>query len=217
MIRVVLTAILFSVASSFFAQDVIFRKSGENINCLITKIDSAKVFFDLHKDGETLSSSMSRDSVQKMEFGTSAGLPTDSSADSLSVDRGAWGYRFYQGAERITAKEFVEVLSSNKQALTLYKRARLNETFASILAAGGSFLIGYTVGGVMVGAQMDWKLFGGGCALIIGSVPLYIAGEKDFTNALDEYNGSLKSPSSYSPVNLNVSFMLNGASIRLRF
>lgn len=200
-----------------FAQDLIIRKSGEEIYCRVTKVDSAQVFFDFTQDGNTLSSSMSKDSVEKMEFGIATESVRSKSADTLSVGRGAWGYRFYRGGEKISTKEFVTLLKSNEQALLLYRRARLNETFASILGATGGFLTGYTVGEVMVGGEMDWVKFGAGCACIIGSVPLYISSEKDFNNALDEYNGSLKSPSSYSPVNLNVSFMVNGASVKLRF
>jgi|WetSurMetagenome_2_1015567.scaffolds.fasta_scaffold42031_2 hypothetical protein len=62
--------ILLTFALTLSAQDMIIRTNGETINCKITKIDTADVFFTILSDGVEIHTSLAKSEIQSMKFGT---------------------------------------------------------------------------------------------------------------------------------------------------
>ncbi|MBN1181613.1 MAG: hypothetical protein JXB49_04940 [Bacteroidales bacterium] len=50
------------------AQDVIIKKSGETVNCKITSVDSANIYFDLKLEGKKISTFISREKVADYKY-----------------------------------------------------------------------------------------------------------------------------------------------------
>ena len=60
---------LILLGSSAIAQDVITTKTGLQIDCRITKQDTANVYFIFEKDGEYLDTSLKHDQILSCEYG----------------------------------------------------------------------------------------------------------------------------------------------------
>lgn len=74
------------VSLTGWSQDVIVLRSGEQINCRITKIDGDVVFYNFMKDNRQLNSYIHKNQIRSFQFGLSGNLQQENS-DTISVDR----------------------------------------------------------------------------------------------------------------------------------
>jgi hypothetical protein len=51
-----------------FAQDVIIRKNGDQINCTIIKVDSANIYFSMIRNGDKLNTIINKSEVQDIRY-----------------------------------------------------------------------------------------------------------------------------------------------------
>jgi hypothetical protein len=57
------------LAFQMSAQDVLIRKNGERINCTITKMDSAVIYFTIDRNGNKLNTSIDREQISDISYG----------------------------------------------------------------------------------------------------------------------------------------------------
>ncbi len=135
------------------------------------------------------------------------------SAQELKMYKTFGGVVFQLDSTTISMKQTMGVLQKNPQAYQEFRKAKANQSAASIMGFAGGLLIGFPVGTAIAGGEPEWGLAAGGAALILGSIPLSRAFRGRALNALDIYNGRQNT----SRLKPEFYFFGNGASVVLRF
>ncbi len=91
----------------------------------------------------------------------------------------------------------VKTMESYAQAYELVKKARTNNTLATVLGGAGGAFVGFPLGQAMGGGDANWTLAGIGLGLVAVSIPLSSGTNKNLQQAVELYNASLSAPSSY--------------------
>jgi len=136
-------------------------------------------------------------------------------SDSMHVYKNFWGYKFYQGDERLNFNQLPQIMEGDQGAYYLIKKARNNSTIASIISGTGGFLIGWQLGTALFSGEPNWGLVAIGGGLIVISIPIYSKSYKQSLEAVDMYNSGL-STSIRKPV-MMVGMTKNGIGVRLNF
>jgi hypothetical protein len=137
--------------------------------------------------------------------------------DSISIKKVFGGYSFYQGEKRLNMNQLVNTMKPNGQAYLQITTAKSTYTFASIVGFAGGFLIGWPIGTAIAGGEPDWTLAAVGAGLIVASIPISQKYNKQAIQAVDTYNGGLKSTSLIIKNELRLSMTRTGAGLTLRF
>ena len=127
--------------------------------------------------------------------------------------------RFFLEGKQISSRETRELLTSNTEALTLFKKSKNKESLGGFLLGFGGTLVMIDV---VVGLVSDVKYPSGatyvGLASLVSSIPILSGKNKKMQNAIDTYNNGLKNAGSngFNP-ELNVIANTNGYGLQLRF
>ena len=126
---------------------------------------------------------------------------------------------FFSGRKQISSRETRELLTSNTEALTLFKKSKNKESLGGFLLGFGGTLV---MVDVVVGLVSDVKYPSGatyvGIASLVSSIPILSGKNKKMQNAIDTYNNGLKNAGSneFNP-ELNMIANTNGYGLQLRF
>ena len=118
-------------------------------------------------------------------------------AQKIEMEKVFGGYKYTQNGNQMTMKDLVKTMESNKQAFDLIKKARLNNTLASIIGFAGGGLIGWPIGTAIGGGDANWTLAGIGAGIVAIGIPISSSTNKKAKQAVELYNSSLKSTSFY--------------------
>ncbi len=110
--------------------------------------------------------------------------------DSIQVNR-SFGTTYYQHGEQLTPKLLLNITLSNPEAYAEMKIARTNSTAANVLGAIGGFMVGFSLGSLLVGKDPNWGVVGAGAGFIGISIPFSIAFNKHARKAARIYNEGL--------------------------
>ena len=127
--------------------------------------------------------------------------------------------RFFLEGKQISSRETRELLTSNTEALTLFKKSKNKESLGGFLLGFGGTLV---MVDVVVGLVSDVKYPSGatyvGLASLVSSIPILSGKNKKMQNAIDTYNNGLKNAGSneFNP-ELNMIANTNGYGLQLRF
>lgn len=134
----------------------------------------------------------------------SLGAFSQNQTDSIDVKTGFWsGASFSVNGNRLTRAETENIIKSNAEAYSYFKKAKTTNVFASIIAGIGGYCIGYPIGYAIAGGEPKWILAGIGAGLIVADIPLMLNTNKKFKKAIDTYNAGV------SPVSKNFNYDLN--------
>lgn len=81
---------------SAFSQDIIIRTNDDIINCKITKVDSATVYFDILRDGKVINSFIGKELVKVVKYNVNSGIRGGKYSDNKQ-HRSAITFGFLQG------------------------------------------------------------------------------------------------------------------------
>ena len=102
------------------------------------------------------------------------------------------GTRFYEHGEKISMRRVTELLKVNPGSHSFLKKSTANNVPALILSVAGGFLVGYELGSLAGGRDIDWGVMGGGLGAIGISIPFYIGAKHNAKKAVDLYNLSFR-------------------------
>lgn len=122
---------------------------------------------------------------------------TISNAQKIEVEKVFGGYKYTQNGNRMTMRDLVNTMKSDINASSLIKKAQTNNTIATVLGGAGGVLIGVPLGQSLGGGDANWTLAGIGAGLIIVAIPISSSANKKTKKAIELYNSSLNSTSSY--------------------
>lgn len=138
----------------------------------------------------------------------------------ISIEKSAWGTKFYQNGKLLNYKGLQKAVSNNEEALAFAKKAGSNNTAAAFLTFPGGFLIGYPLGQAIGGGQPNWELAAIGAGLILVSIPLSSAANKNAKKSISIYNASLKDKvilQKKHKAQFNLGLTSNGVGVVMRF
>lgn len=128
------------------------------------------------------------------------------------------GKRYFVNGQQLSTREVKEKLSSNAEALRLFKKGK------SKSSTGGMFIglgIAFTAADLVKGLVSDEKYPGPatyiGAGFLTISVPILIGKNKRMKEGIDMYNNGLKNAGDVEEVELNMISNQNGCGIQLRF
>lgn len=76
--RLLILTLLSLISMTIYPQDLIILRNGEQIDCKITKVDSAIVHYDFYKGERKLSSFANKDNIRSYKINSKEGIPENS-------------------------------------------------------------------------------------------------------------------------------------------
>jgi hypothetical protein len=102
------------------------------------------------------------------------------------------GSKFYHGDRKITLGEAKSIILPGTEAYTYLQKGRSQTTIATVLSVIGGALVGYEVGKMIGGGELNGGVIGAGAAFIAVSIPFEIGSRKNLKKAAYSYNASLR-------------------------
>lgn len=135
----------------------------------------------------------------------------------LEIKTSFWkGMYMEQNGQQLTLKQAQDLMESVPLAFEEMKRARTNNTFATIFGMAGGFMVGWPLGTAIAGGDPEWVMAGIGAGLIGVSIPFASGTSKRAKNAVDAYNENL-GHSTKNTLNTNFKFSGNAVSVVISF
>lgn len=209
----ILFLLLFS-SLNFFAQDLIIRKNGTQIDCKVTSVDSLNVNFDFTKNEKVISTNLPMNDVANIIYEDQV---YDFFSDSVLVEKVFGGYHFYYKNKRININHLAYTVESNRSAFKEAQKAQSTNLFSSILGFTGGFLVGWPVGTLISGNDPNWTIAAIGAGLIVLSIPISHEANIQAKSAVDIYNNGLATSSYWDKHELNFTISENGVGLTLNF
>lgn len=144
-----------------------------------------------------------------------AGAKAQNAVDSIYMVKKFMGIRFVQHDEILAFNQLPELMQDNQAAFEKIRKAKGNNTAASIISGVGGFLIGLNLGTALIGGDPNWTYSGIGAGLIVVSIPFSTKARRQALEAVDLYNADL---SARRPgVQFYAGVTGNGIGIRMAF
>lgn len=105
-------------------------------------------------------------------------------AQDLRIERG----KFYNGQTQVKMRDYIDLLSPNKEAHDLALKASSGYQGGNVLGFVGGFMVGWPLGTAIGGGDPNWALAGGGAGLLAIAFPLQGSAVKKMQEATDIYN-----------------------------
>lgn len=151
-------------------------------------------------------------------FGTHASYFSQNSRDSIRMEpAGLGGFHFYQGNEMLTIGELTDLMSPNELAYKEMKSARSNNSISNVLGFSGGLLIGFSIGGLIGGGDVNLPILAAGGALIVAGIPFSSAAVKRSRKAIEIWNGGLRSTSSSTKTEIRFTALGSGVGVVFTF
>lgn len=171
-------------------------------NALICAISSSRVrqsfFFDLKFDVLNINK-MRRISLIGMFLIFCLSLTFGQTAtDSISMEKGFWGYEFHQNGEKLTNSQLKRTIKPNKLAYKKIKTARSSLELGAVIQFTGGYMIGWPIGTAISGEEANWALAGIGLGLALVSIPITQSAVKKAQAAIDLFNAGMVVPTTSS-------------------
>ncbi len=136
-------------------------------------------------------------------------------SDSIEIKK-ALETTFKQNGKNLTPRKLLNITQTNTEAYKEMKIAKNNYNIESVFGSVGGFMVGWVLGGAVVGGEPNWTLAGIGAGLIIVSIPFSTAYSKHAINAVRIYNNGLKL-TGMNNMDFKVGLTCNGIGIKMTF
>ncbi len=102
------------------------------------------------------------------------------------------GYKYYQSGNLLRMSDLTEVLATEPEADKKFRNSKIYLAGAYLFSFAGGFLVGYELGGILAGREINWVRMGSGLGAIAVSIPLNVLAEKKKKEAVKIFNQGLK-------------------------
>lgn len=128
------------------------------------------------------------------------------------------GGRFFRDGQQISTRETKQLLVSNPDAYSLFKKAKNKESIGGFLIGlGGALVVADVVVGLVSDVQYPTAATYIGGAALITAIPVLSGKNKKTDQALDLYNSGPKKLGARSQIELNAVANQRGYGLQLRF
>lgn len=124
-------------------------------------------------------------------------------SDTIKIRKEMGRVYIYNGM-KLKPKHLLSIMEPNPAAYSEMKRAKTNYDVGSVFGFAGGFLVGWSIGAIITGGEVDWRIAGAGAALIGASIPFSIGQTKHTKKAVKMFNNYKKSTTSSIQLKMNV-------------
>jgi hypothetical protein len=111
--------------------------------------------------------------------------------DTIKVRQDFSKIYFYEG-KKLKPKQLLELMQPNPAAYREMKRAKTNYDVGSVFGFAGGFLLGYSLGSLILNEELEYGAAALGAGLIVISIPFSIGQAKHTKKAVKLYNEGVK-------------------------
>lgn len=133
-------------------------------------------------------------------------------AQKIETQKVFGGYKYTQDGNQLSFNDLVKTMESNQEAYDLMKKAKSNNTLASIVGGMGGGFLGWSLGSAIGGGDFNLTIAGIGAAFIAIGIPISSGVNRKAKQAIDLYNASLSS-TSFRETNPEYKLILSGNTI----
>ena len=133
----------------------------------------------------------------------------------IYIKRG-FGPSFIRNEERLTYREVVDIIKTNKEAYRQIKIARTYFAIGSILAYPSAFVLGWSTTDAIISKNPNWILTGICVGLIVVSIPFSVGYDSHTKKAVIIYDQGLES-TGYNDIDLKLGLTSDGIGLKLVF
>lgn len=142
---------------------------------------------------------------------------SQTTTDSILVIKGFGGSYFVRDGKTLSLRDMKSIMTTDQEAFKQIKSAKANATAGYVLAFAGGFLVGWEIGTMLRGADMNVPVLGAGVGLVTTGIVLSKRAEKKAIKAVDIYNARLKTTSFWDAHSLDLGFCPNGIGVTFSF
>ncbi|MDD2995207.1 MAG: hypothetical protein PHP99_03200 [Paludibacter sp.] len=113
---------------------------------------------------------------------------SQNSNDSIQIIKLNRNYSYEQNSHVLNYQEIKEILKADKEATRYLKSAKLSNDISTALRWAGGFLIGYPIGGLIVGKKVNASMLTVGIGFLVIDIPVSIAVKKNLFKSISVYN-----------------------------
>ncbi len=168
------------------AQDRIIKSNGDTLDCKITSIDSSKVYIEAYSKGQLIQSSIPISETKAIFNYSNSNGNTTNSPILYSKDSGSW--RYYYNGVSFKKKNLGNLIKNDPVANKKFQEYKTTRGLIDVLVYAGSFSIGWSLGQVISGKEVNPYLLGAGVGLCLISIPIYSSSTKSLHESIDIYN-----------------------------
>ncbi|MEW5675892.1 hypothetical protein ABGT15_06225 [Flavobacterium enshiense] len=129
--------------------------------------------------------------------------------------------KFYVKGDQISSRETKQMLTTNPEALKLFKKGKNKESLGGFLIGfGGAMIVGDVVVGLVSDANYPSAMSYIGAASVLTSIPVMSGKNKKMKQGIDLYNKGVENTLGYHDkptVDLNIIANGNGYGIQIAF
>lgn len=114
-------------------------------------------------------------------------------AQEIESEKVFGGYKYIQEGKPLNIHQLEEIMEPIPEAYEYIKKAKVNNTMATIVGYAGGFLIGWPVGTALAGGDPNWGLAGIGAGVLVLAIPITSSYSKNVGKAIGIHNSSLNS------------------------
>lgn len=144
-------------------------------------------------------------------------LYSQEKTDTIAVEKVGGGYKFLYKDVTLNLTQLSDAVKSNPLANSEMSKAKTANVFGSILAYTGGYMIGYPVGTMLGGGQMNWAMFGIGTGLAILTIPISNAINKHLNAAVSAFNANPNGLSMSTKKELKLDMADSGIGLKMTF
>jgi len=215
--------IIFSLATTIYAQDKIITTTGDTIKCKIIDISPKIITYeqelqDNSKTGRLISTDNVREYIRESEL-----VPNfQGNNNKIEIYNHGRTAFYFLDEERLTLKKMIAITEKNSNAYKYLNTAYNYRAASYAFGFLGGFGIGYCIGSYMYALIeandydniINSVAFAAGAILIVCSIDFEYQAKKQIAQGINSYNNSLKNKNNLS---LNVCFSPTGIGLKIGF
>ncbi len=137
-------------------------------------------------------------------------------SDSISMKGSLGSYDYYINGKRISLSRAIKIMETNPVAYNQMRSARSSRNLSNVLSFTGAFLVGWELGNMLRGDDVNLIVGSLGAGLVIASFPVATAYSRKAKQALETYNSGLQSAMRRRS-QINLAFAGNGVGVVVHF
>jgi len=210
---VISSLILFSLFT--FAQDIVIKKNGEEIKCIVVDVTTEYVKCKkFNSEDETEYRFLLKD-VSSIIYMNGETVNLEGRKDvPISYTKGFWGLNISRGTRVLNSEEIRELYADHEEALSKYNGGKTKITIGNIIGLPSAFIFGYQLGAGMAGGEINSTVLVVSGVGFLGGMILSLSGTSSIKQSVEIYNSEVSSTAS---LNLKMGFTQNGVGLCLSF
>jgi len=210
-----LSFLLLLFPSLLFAQDLIVKKNGKHIKCVVFEETPDAIKYRKYSDPNGPIFKISRDKIYKVNYAiddTTGQVVKDTMP--LQFSKNFWGIKIRYGDEKLNNLEVKELMKDQPEAIKEFIGGKTINALAGIIGFTGSFMLFWELGRYLNTHEVNGVVLAIGGTFFVSSILMDVAGTAKIKRSVEIYNQTIDQ--AYK-VSLKFGLTMNGVGVSLKF